>query len=65
MRLILLLISILLINRTVNGCNSGSSSSDLAYNDGLCFGGIEGCVDVGCNREGSNINLFFFKFKFK
>jgi hypothetical protein len=54
-----------LINRTVNGCNSGSSSSDLAYNDGLCFGGIEGCVDVGCNREGSNINLFFFKFKFK
>ncbi len=44
---------------------SGSSSSDLAYNDDLCFGGIEGCVDVGCDSQGLNINLFFFKLKFK
>jgi hypothetical protein len=60
MRFILILISILLIeNQRVNGCNSGSSSSNFGYNDGLCFGGIEGCVDVGCNREGINIIFFF------
>jgi hypothetical protein len=64
MRLILILISILLIeNQRVHGCNrgrggGGSSGTTVAYDDGLCVGGIGGCVDAGCNLLGLKINLF-------
>ena len=57
MKSILILISILLTNQKVNGCNSGGGGNEVAFDDGYCFGGLGGCVDTGCRASGLNIYL--------